>query len=405
VSSCSRGTRGRVYITELVALNVLGLSDVDGDRSDWLEIFNDGAAPVSLEGWHLTDDATLLTKWTFPAVSVAAGGYLVVFASDKNRAVAGQQLHTNFKLSGGGEYLGLVRNDGITIEDEYAPSFPVQNDDISWGRTNDLGQQRCFLTPTPGAINQESPTCGVVERLTFSPERGFYDSPQALTITTATPGAEIRYTLDGSEPGPTTGTLYTGPIAITTTAIVRAAGYAPPLQPSVSVTHSYLFLDDVIHQTGAGFPTEGFAADFEMDPKVVEDPRYSATIVDDLRTVPSISIVMNVDDWFGPENGIYNHASRRGIDWERRASAEMILADGTTAFQVNCGTRIQGRLSRVKNPKKSLRLAFKSIYGPPHLEYTLFADSPVKSFDKLRLRASHNKSWSFGVLRAHWSRI
>src|SRR5262249_37064520 len=158
---------------------------------------------------------------------------------------------------------------------------------------------------------------------------------------------------------------------------------------------TYIFLEDVLHQTGAGYPTEGFDADYAMDPKVTEDPRYSSTMLDDFRTIPSISIVMSVDDWWGPENGIYSHASRRGIEWERRASAEMILADGSSAWQINCGTRIQGRLSRVKNPKKSLRLAFKSEYGPPQLEYPLFSDSTVTHFNKLRLRASHGKSWSF----------
>ena len=396
-----------LYVTELVALNVSGLTDEDGDHSDWLEIFNDGLAPANVDGWYLTDDATVPTKWRLPASSVPAGGYLIVFASDKNRAVAGDELHTNFKLSGGGEYLGLVRPDGITIEYQYSPGFPVQSDDISWGLTNNLAQQRCFTVPTPGAANQESPSCGVVEPIAFSPERGFYDSPQSVAISTATPGAQVYYTLDGSEPSLTNGSLYSGPVSVMTTAIIRAVAFAPPLQPAVSVTHTYIYLDDVLRQTGAGFPTEGFDADYAMDPKVVEDPRYASTILDDFGTLPSISIVMSVDDWWGPENGIYSHAGRRGIEWERRASAELIIPDGpngTTGFQINCGTRIQGRLSRVKNPKKSLRLAFKSEYGPPHLEYPMFPDSAVTSFNKLRLRASHGKSWSFGVFRADYIR-
>jgi hypothetical protein len=404
VVALAADARADLYVTEFVALNVAGLTDEDGDHSDWLEIFNDGVAPVSVGGWYLTDDAAVLTKWQLPAVSVAAGGYLVVFASDKNRAVAGQQLHTNFKLSGGGEYLGLVRDDGVTIVHQYSPAFPAQSDDVSWGLTNNLAQQRCFTNPTPGAVNQESPTCGVVEPLAFAPPRGFYDSAQAVTISTATPGAQIYYTLDGTEPSQTNGTLYAAPVAVPTTATIRAVAFAAPLQPSVAVTHTYIFLEHVLQQTGAGYPTQGFDADYAMDPKVVDDPRYSSTILDDFRTIPSISIVMPVDDWWGPENGIYSHASRRGIEWERRASAEMIMPDGSTAWQINCGTRIQGRLSRVKNPKKSLRLAFKSEYGPPKLEYPMFSDSHVTSFNKLRLRASHGKSWSFGILRADYIR-
>jgi hypothetical protein len=404
VLGASPAARAGLYLTELLALNATGLTDEDGEHSDWIEIFNDEAGDVDVDGWYLTDDATALTKWRFPPTVVPAGGRLVVFASDKNRAASGSELHTNFKLGGGGEYLGLVRADGVTIEHEYAPAFPPQTADVSWGLALDLSQQRCFLDPTPGAANDESPPCGVVEKPAFSVARGFYDAPFSVAISTPTPGALIYHTLDGSDPSPTNGTLYTGPIPITTTATLRAAAYAPPLLPTPSVTHTYLFLQDVIHQTGAGFPTEGFPADYAMDPKVVNDPRYSPTILDDLRAVPTISIVMDVDDLFGQENGIYVHPDRRGPEWERPASAELILPDGSTGFQVNSGVRIQGRTSRARNPKKSLRLSFKSIFGPAHLEYPLFADTPVTRFDKLRLRASHNKSWSFGIQRADYIR-
>src|SRR5687767_10055376 len=121
-------------INELMAINSRTLADVDGDFSDWVEIHNpDPTTPVNLAGWHLTDDAALRTKWTFPAVTINPGGYLVVFASDKNRAVAGQQLHTNFKLTGDGEYLGLIKPDGTTAASEFAPAFPPQQNDVSYG--------------------------------------------------------------------------------------------------------------------------------------------------------------------------------------------------------------------------------------------------------------------------------
>ncbi len=393
-----------VYVTELLALNVSTLTDEDGAFSDWIELYNANAAPIDLGGWYLTDDASLPTKWQLPTTVIPAGDYLVVFASDKNRAVSGAELHTNFKLSGGGEYLALVRADGATIEHAYAPSFPAQIEDISWGLAVDLAQQRCFVDPTPGAANDESPSCGVVEALSFSSERGFYDAPFNVSIATSSPGASIYYTLDGSAPSSTNGLLYSTPIPIPTTTTLRAIAYAPPLLPTPAVTHTYLFLDDVVRQTGAGYPTAGFLADYEMDTKVVDDPRYAGTIRGDLRTLPTIAIAMSVDDLFGPELGIYSHPQKRGSEWERPASAELIFPDGSTGFEINCGVRIQGRLSRVKNPKKSLRLAFKSEYGPPALEYPLFSDTPVTRFNKLRLRASHNKSWSFGIQRADYIR-
>jgi hypothetical protein len=88
--------QNKLFITEFVANNSGTLLDQDGDKSDWIEIYNTGPDAVSLGGWHLTDHADNLTLWTFPATNLAAGKFLVVFASGKDRATAGQQLHTSF---------------------------------------------------------------------------------------------------------------------------------------------------------------------------------------------------------------------------------------------------------------------------------------------------------------------
>jgi hypothetical protein len=121
-------------ISEFMASNERTLLDAQGEARDWLEIYNPSAEPVNLAGMHLTDTRNNLSRWTFPAgSSIAAGGYLVVFASNKNTVLAGGELHTNFALSAGGEYLALVAADGTTIIHEYAPSFPTQVEDISYG--------------------------------------------------------------------------------------------------------------------------------------------------------------------------------------------------------------------------------------------------------------------------------
>src|SRR4029077_19407807 len=78
-----------VLITEFLAHNDGLLQDEDLESPDWIEIYNGGGAPVNLGGWHLTDEPGNLTKWTFPATNLAAGARLVVFASGKNRAMAG----------------------------------------------------------------------------------------------------------------------------------------------------------------------------------------------------------------------------------------------------------------------------------------------------------------------------
>ena len=101
--------------------------------SDFIELTNRGDQAVNLAGWYLTDDADDLTKWEFPSVNLAPGQYLVVFASNKDRAVAGSQLHTNFALAAEGEYLALVQPDGDTVVSAFAPEFPPQYEDVSYG--------------------------------------------------------------------------------------------------------------------------------------------------------------------------------------------------------------------------------------------------------------------------------
>ncbi|MDE0954609.1 MAG: lamin tail domain-containing protein, partial [Candidatus Poseidoniales archaeon] len=130
-----------------------------------IEIFNPDGTSADLGGYHLTDDAALLTKWTFPAgTSLAPSGFLVVFASDKNRAVLGSQFHANFKLSSGGEYLALVAPDGLSILSEYAPSFPAQSEDASYGlqQLGDTSEETVIesgaactaLVPTNGTLGE-----------------------------------------------------------------------------------------------------------------------------------------------------------------------------------------------------------------------------------------------------------
>jgi hypothetical protein len=123
----------QVHLTEFSAANATGLADEEGDTEDWIEIANFGVTSVNLEGWHLTDDRNDRRKWTFPATPLPPNGYLVVFASGKDRRTPGLPLHANFRLSADGEYLALVLPDGVTIATEFAPAYPRQFRDVSFG--------------------------------------------------------------------------------------------------------------------------------------------------------------------------------------------------------------------------------------------------------------------------------
>ncbi len=128
---------GRILISEFMAVNDGTLQDEDGEDSDWLELTNTGTAAVDLSGWFLTDDPAALGKWQMPALVLGAGEQVVLFASDKDRRDASGELHTNFRLTSGGEFLALVRPDGTTIEHGYAPAYPPQYPNVSYGVSTD----------------------------------------------------------------------------------------------------------------------------------------------------------------------------------------------------------------------------------------------------------------------------
>ena len=121
-------------ISEFMASNDSTILDEDGDSSDWIEIYNpsEDNALINLGGYALSDDPQLPQKWIFPATEMVPGARLVVFASGKDRTVAGAELHTNFSLEKGGEYLSLVAADGNTVLSLF-DTYPEQFEGISYG--------------------------------------------------------------------------------------------------------------------------------------------------------------------------------------------------------------------------------------------------------------------------------
>ena len=230
--------RADPVITEFLAANTKTNVDNDGAYSDWIEIFNPDPVPASLAGWFLTDSLTDKKKWSFPAVTLPADGYLVVWASNENRRDPAKPLHTNFVLNAAKGYLALVKPDGVTIATEFAPAYPAQLDDISYGITSPAASGETavrghFRTPTPGARNGGATTLFLSERVEFSRASGPFTDTVTVSLSGAAAGQRIRYVVappatTGAavpEPGPTAA-VYTGPITISASAIVRAMVYA-----------------------------------------------------------------------------------------------------------------------------------------------------------------------------------
>jgi hypothetical protein len=277
-----------------------------------------------------------------------------------------------------------------------------------------------FTTPTPKTFNVPGAK-GIADEVWFSHKRGFYDTPFQLILSTGDDNAVIRYTRDGSWPTITHGFTYSSPIGVGGTGSIRAVAVKPGYLDSEVEAHTYIFVDDVVLQDyqatlDAGLPSSwgGTSPDYGMDPDVIGQGGtdlfggiYTATIRNDLKSIPTLSILMDVNDMFGPL-GIYTNSTSRGLTWERPGSAELIYPTSTEGFQINCGVRIQGGWFRQHSGtrKHSLRLLFKRIYGETKLRYPWFGEDAVDYFDTIVLRAGANDgySWSSAYLTEQYTR-
>jgi len=283
-------------------------------------------------------------------------------------------------------------------------------------------QQFYFATPSPEGVNLDA-YVAMVDDTAFDHDRGYYTEAFDVAITSDTEGAAIYWTTDGSSPlapdnTPAAGaTLYIegnpGHVPhITTSTALRAVAIKDNYLPTNIDSQTYIFLADVITQPNDpdGWPTiwEGTtttadpAADYEMDPDITTNPEYADMLVDSLTSLPTMSLVMDIDDLFGSNEGIYSNPWQQGESWERAASIEMFYPDGYDApddgFQLNCGIRLYGGVGRREDClKHSFRLLFKGDYGPTKLEYDLLDNGAVDSFDTLILRSNFNDGYSW-----HW---
>ncbi|HAB16723.1 MAG TPA: hypothetical protein DCE44_09770, partial [Verrucomicrobiales bacterium] len=243
---------GGPIISEFVADNGL-FEDEFADKPDWIELFNGSSTPVSLEGWYLTDSKKNLTKWRLSGVTLSSYNYQVVFASGRDLAFSPTHWpHANFKLAKSGGYLALVRPDGKTVASAY--DYGTQELNVSYGEKG-AERHRGFMYPaSPGAVNAQEPAlAGLCPEPVFSHIGGLVREPIELTLTAPdVPGAEVRYTLDRTEPRPDS-LLYTHPIALSQGTTVKARTFAPDYVPSRALSHTFVFLDDsLINYVGTG---------------------------------------------------------------------------------------------------------------------------------------------------------
>ena len=368
-----------------------------------LELFYEDGFAAYLNG-ELVASANLPTPLAFDSISterreIREGDAMESFPLD----FAG-------KLRSGENILAFqMLNDSTGSSDVLLiPKLTAETRDISGGVI--VGY---LVAPTPGAPNAGIESSGYVRDTTFDVDRGFFEAPFDVTIGSATPGATIIYTTDGSNPTLLNGTQVTSAdeisppsalVEVTTSTVLRAAAFKAGFRASNVDTQTYLFLDDVLNQPAQppGYPLpwrsrngSTIPGDFQMDPDIVGSVYSREELKESLRDLPTISIVTDVANLFDQQTGIQVNPQDAGAASERRVSVEMIdFADGSP-IQVDAGMRMNGNASRNPNRgKHNFRLAFRNEYGAGKLRFPLFgSDAPTETFNQIILRGGNGNSW------------
>jgi hypothetical protein len=260
----------------------------------------------------------------------------------------------------------------------------------------------------------------------FSVPHGFYASPFDLTVWSDSANAVIRYTLDGSDPRTSLNARETESPAVirvdpastdgrglTPAVVVRALAVSSGGTPITQTGgQTYIFPERVRTQADPRgdwpfYPVNGRQFDYNMDPDVVNDARYRDLIDGALRSIPVLCVATDPGSLFNPDSGIYVNPTGHGIEWERASSIECVDPRGLEpGFQINGGLRIRGGWSRQASGtdqqlKLAFRFFFRNEYGKGKLDYPLFQDEGVSSFDGVDLRTSQNYSWSMKDYSGH----
>ena len=347
-----------LLINELMQSNVDGIMDDLNDFPDsWVELYNPGSQAVALASYSLgiTPDAS--QAWPLPARTVKAGGSVLVYC-DK----VANGLHTPFRLeSGKGGAVYLFLNGQLADQLTGLAKQPAPN--IAYGRSSDGAQQWGYeLTPTPGA-----PNCGgvcdgshLLGSPLFSRKGSVTTSHQTFTLSLSLPagspeGTQIRYTTNGTEPT-SASPVYTGPISVSSTRVVRARLFCTGWLSPPSVTHSYIF-----------FPRQ--------------------------LTLPVVSVVTDNRYLNNNTMGILaNNTDKKRVDWRRPINLEYFTAEDVPA-SINqlCETRVAGAASRGA-AKKSLALYANKRFGTKRFQYEFFPDQRpgLTDYKSLVLRNAGN---------------
>jgi len=307
----------------------------NGEGYDWVELKNLSDETLKLSDYSLTDNTLAPKQYTLPNIALAPGEYVLIFLSG-DESLTGKFYHAGFNLNAKSDRLYLYH--GEVLEDYIlAESIPLNG---SIGRQEAAGGFFYMTTPTPGQDNKEG-FRRISDKPSFSVEPGVFKPGESLTVELSA-GGEIRYTTDGSEPT-VKSTLYTEPLTLEDSTILRAISIEEGKVTSRIATASYIFYDTYM---------------------------------------PIVSLVSPPDRLFG-KNGIYK------ASWEVKSinvysNLSYYGQDGS--FATDCDISLHGMTSILVRSKKSFTVHFRNCYDG-NLNYDLFEDG-CTDYSSILLRAA-----------------
>jgi CotH kinase protein/Lamin Tail Domain/Fn3 associated/Secretion system C-terminal sorting domain len=355
----------KIFINEFMASNLNTILSADvGEYSDWIEIHNADNVDLTIAAYYLTDDLTDPQKWQIPSGTTISAGQKVIFWADGQN----EGRHTNFKLAADGEEIGLFTPDGKLID---SIRFTQQTSDVSCGRFPDAGDTLCYFEqPTPGTSNINPGYAGIVPDPVFSIEGGLHQDGLSIGISKSNLLETIRYTLDGSIPD-LQSPIYTNEIILNSTTVVRIRSFRENHIPSRVLTQTYF--------------------------------------INEITALPLVSVATNPENLWDDEIGIYVEGTN-GVSgycvseprnwnqpWERRINLEMFEENGEQAFNIQAGMQIGGGCTR-KYPQKTLAIYTRSEYGNSIIDYPIFDDKNIDTYNNINLRNS-GQDWWRGMFR------
>ncbi len=236
-------TYAQVVINEYCASNISLNTDNYGENEDWIELYNTTGSAIDLSGYFLSDKVNKINKWQFTSGTIPANGYLLVWCSFRNE-ISGGNYHSNFRLTQCKPEMIILSDPSSVILDTVTMK-PTQTNH-SRGRTTDgAGTWSLFTSPTPNATNS-NPSLEYAVKPSVDLTGGFYSGNISVTLSTTEPNSEIRYTTDGSTPT-ISSTLYSSPIAILSTTVLRAITISQNAQVPNSFVETNTYFINVTH--------------------------------------------------------------------------------------------------------------------------------------------------------------